>query len=31
MLAVLAILVICFGVYPTPLLRVIHATMAALS
>jgi NADH-quinone oxidoreductase subunit N len=31
MLSVLAILLIWFGVYPTPLLHVIRATMAALS
>jgi len=31
MLAVLAILLIWFGVYPTPLLHVIRTTMAALS
>jgi NADH-quinone oxidoreductase subunit N len=31
MLAVLAILLIWFGVYPTPLLHVIRATMAVLS
>jgi NADH-quinone oxidoreductase subunit N len=31
MLAVLSLLLIWFGVYPTPLLHVIRATMAALS
>jgi len=31
MLTVLAILLIWFGVYPTPLLQVIQSTTAALS